>query len=98
MGKMTSTGITLGVVASTPATNDAAGFGALTFVDVGEVIDLPEYGPNVQVVEFQPLATGVNQKLSGFINYGSLAICLELAIENDRHQVLEAGVRGRPAQ
>src|SRR5690625_5832506 len=66
MAKQTSTGITLGVVDETPATNDAAGFGALTFEEVGEVIDIPEYGPNVQVVESQPLATGVTEKFNGF--------------------------------
>ena len=98
MAKQTSTGITLGVVDETPATNDAAGFGALTFEEVGEVIDIPEYGPNVQVVESQPLATGVTEKFNGFINYGSLAIGLELDTEDDGQQVLEAGVPVPPDQ
>ena len=96
--KMTSTGVRLRVVAETPATNDAAGFEALTLVEVGEVIDFPEYGPNVQVVESQPLATGVTEKFNGFINYGSLAIGLELDTEDAGQQVLEAGVPVPPAQ
>lgn len=96
--KMTSTGVQLGVADETPATNDAAGFGALTFVEVGEVTDLPEYGPNVQVVESQPLATGVTEKFNGFINYGSIALGLELDTEDDGQQVLEAGVPVPPAQ
>src|SRR5690625_1569986 len=92
MAKQTSTGITLGVVDETPATNDAAGFGALTFEAVGEGIDIPEYGPNVQVVESQPLATGVTEKFNGLINYGSMASGRELGTEHDGQPVLEAAV------
>lgn len=98
MGKMTSTGVTLGVVASVPATIDAAGFEALTFVPVGEVVDMPEYGPTVQVVESNPLATGVTEKYNGFINYGSIALGLELDLEDAGQVILEAGVPVPPAQ
>lgn len=90
--KTTSTGVTLGVVAGVPATIDAAGFGALTFADVGEVVDLPEYGPTVQVVESNPLATGVTEKYPGFINYGSLAIGLELDVADLGQAALEAAI------
>lgn len=76
--KQTSTGTKLSVVAGLPATEDQVGYEALVFVEVGEVVDLPEYGPTVQVVESNPLATGVTTKLPGFINYGSMAIGLEL--------------------
>jgi hypothetical protein len=71
---LTSTGTLLSVVADTPATFNEAGFEALTFVDVGEVTNIPEFGPNVQVVTHEPLATGVTEKYKGFINYGSVGI------------------------
>jgi hypothetical protein len=71
---LTSTGTKLSVVAAVPATFTEAGFDALTFVEVGEVTSIPEFGPNVQVVTHEPLATGVTEKYKGFINYGSLAL------------------------
>lgn len=92
MGKLTSTGVTLGVVAGLPATVDAAGFGALTYVNVGEVVDLPEYGPTVQVVESNPLATGITEKYAGFTNYGSIAIGLELDVADAGQIILEAAI------
>lgn len=92
MPKMTSTGVTLGVVAGLPATEDAAGYGALVFIPVGEVVDLPEYGPTVQVVESNPLATGITEKRAGFTNYGSLAVGLELDIEDAGQVILEAAI------
>ncbi len=74
MTVQTSTGITLSVVQGEPATIDAAGFAALSFVEVGEVTDYPEYGPNTEVVTHQPLKTGVTEKYAGFTDNGSVAI------------------------
>ena len=71
-----STGTLFAVVAGEPATHDDAGFAALTWVPVGEVTDLPEYGPDVTVVTHEPLETGITEKHKGFINYGSLAVGL----------------------
>jgi len=94
MAKLTSTGTKLSVVAEDPATFDDVGYSALTFVEVGEVIDLPEYGPNVQVVESNPLATGVTEKFKGFINYGSQSMGLEFDSEDAGQIILAAGVEG----
>lgn len=94
MGVMTSTGIVISVSAAEPATFDDTGFSALTFAAVGEVTNVPEFGPNVQVVTHEPLATGVTQKHKGFINYGSLA--LEAAYDDaDAGQIImSAAVTG----
>ena len=94
MAKLTSTGTILSVVAEDPATFDEAGYAALVFVEVGEVIDLPEYGPNVQVVESNPLATGITEKFKGFINYGSQSMGLEFDSEDAGQQILADGVEG----
>ena len=94
MAKLTSTGTKLSVVAEDPATFDDAGYAALVFVEVGEVIDLPEYGPNVQVVESNPLATGITEKFKGFINFGSQSMGLEFDSEDAGQLVLADGVEG----
>ena len=94
MAKLTSTGTILSVVAGDPATFTAADYADLTFVVVGEVIDLPEYGPNVQVVESNPLATGITEKFKGFINFGSQSMGLEFDSEDAGQQILADGVEG----
>jgi hypothetical protein len=72
--KMTSTGIKLSIVEGEPATFDEAGFAALTFVKVGQLTSIPEFGPTVQVVESNPLETGITEKFVGFVNYGSTSL------------------------
>ena len=94
MAKLTSTGTILSVVAGDPATFTAADYALLAFVEVGEVIDLPEYGPNVQVVESNPLATGITEKFKGFINFGSQSMGLEFDSEDAGQQILADGVEG----
>jgi len=91
---LTSTGTIFSLVAEEPATLDQAGFEALTFVEVGKVTNVPEYGPNVQVVTLEPLATGITEKYKGFINYGSMSV--EAAyLEGDAGQALiDLGVTG----
>lgn len=90
----TSTGITLGVVAAEPATHDVPGFAALTYTLVGEVTDIPEYGPTVTVVTHEPLATGVTQKEKGFINYGTTALALGHDTTDAGQDILKEGTTG----
>lgn len=71
---MTSTGITLEAVEGVPATFDDTGFAALTFVKIGQIVNIPAFGPTVQVVESNPLETGITEKFVGFVNYGSVAL------------------------
>lgn len=94
MSVQTSTGIVLGVVADEPATYDKAGFEALTFVNVGEVTEIPEYGPTATVVNHEPLATGVTQKEKGFINYGSTSLAMGKDLADAGQVILSAGVTG----
>jgi hypothetical protein len=94
MAVITSTGTLLAVVAAQPATVDAAGFGALTFVNVGEVTDLPEYGASAEVVTHQPLATGITQKYKGFINNGSMSVSVGYSADDAGQNVLALGVTG----
>ena len=90
----TSTGTLFAVAAAVPATETESGYSDLTFTDVAEVTDLPEYGPDVTVVTHEPLATGVTEKLKGFINYGSIAVGLGRDSSNDGQAILSEGVDG----
>lgn len=78
MGKFTSTGATIGLVADQPATNDDTGYSALTYVDIGQTTNIPSFGPTVAVVESNPLATGITEKFKGFINNGSTSVDFDL--------------------
>jgi hypothetical protein len=90
--KQTSTGVILSVVAELPATFDQVGYEALTFVEVGQLIDLPEYGPTVSVVESNPLKTGITEKYAGFTNFGSLSLGLEWDLADAGQVILSAAI------
>ncbi|MGO2457033.1 hypothetical protein [Vibrio casei] len=74
MAKSTSTGVKLGCVEGVPATPDEDGYSALAYVDIGQLTNVPAFGPTITVVESNPLATGVTEKNVGFTNNGSLAL------------------------
>lgn len=94
MSVITSTGTLFALVAAEPATIDAAGFGALTFTNVGEITELPEYGANAEVVSHQPLATGRTEKYKGFINNGSMSIQCARDSDDAGQALLALGVTG----
>ena len=94
MTVMTSTGTLLAVVATGPAIHDAAGFAALTFVEVGEVTSIGEYGAAAQVVSHEPLATGITEKYKGFINMGSLSLNVARVSDDAGQLIVAAGVTG----
>lgn len=94
MGVQTSSGVLFAIVAASPATIDAAGFGALTYENVGEVVDVPEIGADVALVTHMPLATGIVAKFKGFKNFGSFALGFADDITDAGQLVLESGATG----
>lgn len=74
MSKQTSTGVSIACVQGRPATLDKAGYEALTYTNIGEVTNIPDFGATIQVVESNPLATGITEKFVGFANNGSVAL------------------------
>ena len=66
----------LSVSAATPATFNAAGYVALTWTEVGEASEVPEFGAAYSAVTFTPLKTGIVNKFHGELNYGSITIPL----------------------
>ena len=74
MAVQTSAGTTIGVSAGLPSTDDAAGYGALTFTTIGEVTDLGEYGKVFNLVTHNPIATRRTEKFKGSFNEGSISM------------------------
>ena len=66
----------LSVSEATPATFDADGYVALTWTDVGEASEVPEFGAAYSAVTFTPLKTGIVNKFHGELDYGSITIPL----------------------
>ena len=66
----------LSVSAATPATFDASGYAALTWTEVGEASEVPEFGAAYSAVTFTSLKTGIEDKFHGALNYGSITIPL----------------------
>jgi len=74
-GVFTSAGSTIGI-ADAPATYDAAGFGALTFKEIGEVTDLGEFGREYALVTHNPLGDRRTVKRKGSYNDGTISLQL----------------------
>lgn len=73
MVSSTSAGTKYAISAGLPATDDAAGYAALTWTTVKGVESIPAFGAQVAVNSFQPL-DGPLEKHKGPVNYGTLQI------------------------
>jgi len=82
-------GTTIAVSAALPATDNVAGYGALTFTTIGEVTDIPSFGPEHDVVTHVPLATGLTAKYHGSKNTGSLTVPMALDRTDDGQTALK---------
>lgn len=71
MALQQAAGTTLGVSATLPATVDAAGFGALTFIAVGKLGNAPDLDGTFDIASFDSLSDGAEFKLSDIFRAGS---------------------------
>lgn len=94
MSVNTSLGITIAVTTSAPATEDEAGYEALTYTNIGEVVNIGEIGPSAAVVNHDAIDKGYTQKFKGQINYGSMPLQLGRDIDDDGQIILKAGADG----
>ena len=94
MTVQTNAGTVLAVSIETPATQDQAGYAALTFTDVGEVVSLGEHGASVALVTHSPLGTRRVAKFKGSINDGSMPIGLGMDLTDAGQILLVAGADG----
>ena len=72
----TSAGTVLSVTGVAPATYDTAGFSALTFTPVAELVDLGSFGKKYNLVTFSPLGDRKVVKRKGSYNNGTLSLKL----------------------
>jgi len=94
MAVQTSTGMILSVSIAAPATQTKAGYDALTFTVIGEVVSIGAYGASQEEVNHTPLSTGLVQKFKGATNNGSLAVEMGLDISDAGQLLLLAGSDG----
>lgn len=71
MPSTTAAGSKLAISAGTPATDNAAGYAALTYTNVKGIESIGTFGSTFEVVNFQPL-DGPLEKHKGPANNGSL--------------------------
>ena len=87
----TSAGTTLKISASTPATFDAAGYGALTLTAVGEITDLGEFGREFALVTHMPVGSRGTQKFKGSFNEGTMSLSLGLDTDDAGQILMKSG-------
>lgn len=79
----TSAGSTIAIALAAPATFNAAGYAALTWKEVGEVVDIPEFGKEYNLVTHNPLKDKRTRKKKGSYNNGSLTLNMARAPGDD---------------
>lgn len=72
----TSAGSTLAISSAQPATQDVAGFAALTYTNIGEITNLGELGKVFSIVKHNPIGTRRTQKFKGSYDQGTMALTM----------------------
>lgn len=86
MTSTTAAGSALAISAGNPATEDAAGYGALVYTEIGSIEKIGSIGPSFAKIEFKPLKGAVD-KHKGSVDYGSLQPSMAID-EEDAGQTL----------
>ena len=87
----------LSVSAATPATFNAVGYAALTFTEVGESSEIPEFGAAHTANTFTPLKSGIVNKFHGELNYGSITVPMAYDSVNAGQIILRAALASKNA-
>jgi hypothetical protein len=85
---------TIGVSASLPATFDGAGYGALTFTNVGQVTDWTPGGQVYNVVTSNPIAQRSTDKYKGTFNNGADSITVNRDDDDAGQVIILAALAG----
>jgi len=83
-----SAGSDISVCLSQPSTLDAAGYGALTYIEIGEVTAIPSHGDTFNKIEHKPLKRRRVRKLKGTVDGGSYTLAMAYAPGDDGQQAL----------
>jgi len=92
MSVETTAGTEFAVFAGVPATYDAAGFAALSWVTIAEVTNMGDVGPEATLVTYDAIGNRVTKKLKGQINMGSQSIDLGQDLTDAGQAILKAAV------
>lgn len=74
-------GSTFSISTAAPATYDVAGYAALTFTSVGEIVNFGEFGRQYVLITHNPVGTRSTQKFKGSYNEGTMN--LQLGLDTD---------------
>ena len=83
MARMTSTGAKLEVALGRPAAQTATAYDdpSMEYDEIGFVTNIPAFGPSINPVASQPLATGITEYFTGFTELGEMN--LEAEFDDD---------------
>lgn len=87
-------GSTLSMVSGSPATEDQAGYEALTFVEVGKIISIGELGDISEDIAFDLLKPGRRSHVSGVKDLGEIPILIEYDRDDAGLTLVEAANNG----
>lgn len=92
LGVATSAGSTLSVVAAgaAPATFDATGYAALSWVLIGEITDFGEIGREYNLITHNPVGNRSTQKFKGSFNEGQMNLSLGLQTDDAGQIIIKA--------
>ena len=88
----TTAGTKWHVLAGAPATYTIAGFEALTLVEVGEITNLGDIGPEFTLVTYDALGNRITKKLKGQVDMGSQSTEVGRDITDAGQAILKAAV------
>ena len=90
----TSAGTTLSIVSAgaQPTTYNTAGYAALTWVGIGEITDLGEFGRKYNLVTHNPIGNRSTQKFKASFNEGSMTLQLGLQTDDAGQIILKTAV------
>lgn len=89
-----SVGSKLSIAAAAPATFDATGFAALTWVQIHELTNIGVIGGDTAILEHMPVDINTKFKLKGSKDPGALALSGAYAPTDPGQVLLEAGEAG----
>lgn len=84
-------GSTLSASAATPATEDQAGYEALDWTEIGNLLSFGNLGATSNGITVEPVKTGVAKTYNGVKNLGEIPVALEFDSSDAGMTLLEAG-------
>lgn len=97
MAYYSSAGSTFAISASAPASENAAGFDALTYTLVGEVTNLGAVGQESSLITHMPVGDRVVRKLKGSKNNGTMELTYALDLADAGQVLLKAAAESDSA-